>query len=60
MRSKWLDLKWWMERNTEHAAIWIARHMPRELKKWVIATVAGSVTSGNPSEVTALEMLKTL
>ena len=53
-----LDLKYRINRKIENATIWIARHLPQPIRRWVVvmAAVKACKDTGNPDNLTYKDM----
>lgn len=60
-RSLMFSVRWWFRRKIENALIKSTRRLPRIVRYWTIVTAAcDAEPNGNPSEVTALQMMQHL
>lgn len=58
MRYAIFEMKDWMRRKSENAVMWLALHLPRELRKWVVvmAAVKACGNTKSPAEISYPEM----
>jgi hypothetical protein len=53
-----IEFRYWLSRKVENSLIWAAKHLPKELRKWVVVMAACRACGDtkSPSEIGYREM----